>query len=60
MLIKFCHVKDSRLRLPGESVEGNSESWKQLEEVWEQFWRPRGRERLEQGGKAAVKGEHWA
>lgn len=57
MLIQICRVKDSRIRLAGDFVVGNAESWKQLEEEWEEFWRPRGRERLEQGGKAAVNGE---
>lgn len=56
--MKLCHVKDSRLRLPGDAMVGEPESWKQLEDEWEQFWRPRGRERLEQGGKAAVNGGH--
>ncbi|KAI0348507.1 hypothetical protein BDW22DRAFT_1350734 [Trametopsis cervina] len=57
--LQLCKVKDSRLRLPGDAVVGEPESWKQLEEEWEQFWRPRGRERLEQGGKAAVNEPFW-
>ncbi len=50
-------MKKSRLRLPGDAVVGELENWKKLEENWEEFWRPRGPERLEQGGKAAVNGE---
>ncbi|KAI0697133.1 ER-golgi trafficking TRAPP I complex 85 kDa subunit-domain-containing protein [Cytidiella melzeri] len=57
--ITFCRAKESRLRLPGDAVVGEPHSWKILEEEWEQFWRPRGRERLEQGGKAAVNEPFW-
>ncbi|KAI0094770.1 ER-golgi trafficking TRAPP I complex 85 kDa subunit-domain-containing protein [Irpex rosettiformis] len=57
--IKLCQVKESRLRLPGDAVIGELDSWKRLEESWQEFWRPRGPERLEQGGKAAVNEPFW-
>ena len=32
--------------------------WERREEVWRSFWRPRGRETLEKGGKASVGGKY--
>ena len=54
--VRLSQPKETRLRLPGNAMEGDPERWKQLEEQWASFWRPRGKERLQSGGKAAVNG----
>ncbi|PSS37571.1 hypothetical protein PHLCEN_2v587 [Hermanssonia centrifuga] len=54
--VSFCQVRQTRVRLPGDAIEGDPESWQHLEENWASFWRPQGKERLEQSGKAAVNG----
>ncbi len=56
MLVSFCQVRQTRVRLPGDAIEGDPERWQHLEENWASFWRPQGKERLEQSGKAAVNG----
>ncbi|KIP12403.1 hypothetical protein PHLGIDRAFT_27246 [Phlebiopsis gigantea 11061_1 CR5-6] len=57
--VKFCQPKETRLRLPGNAMDGNPENWKRLEEDWTSFWRPRGQEHLQSGGKAAVGDTFW-
>lgn len=54
--INFCQAKQTRVRLPGDAVEGDPEVWRVIEDDWAAFWRPRGQERLELSGKAAVNG----
>lgn len=54
--ISFCQAKQTRVRLPGDAVEGDPEVWRVIEDDWAAFWRPRGQERLELSGKAAVNG----
>lgn len=36
---------------------GEQSDWETREEIWSSFWKPRGEERLEQSGKAAVGGD---
>lgn len=37
-------------------MDGDPEEWSQREEDWIAFWKERGKERVEKGGKAAVDG----
>ncbi|KAI0788537.1 ER-golgi trafficking TRAPP I complex 85 kDa subunit-domain-containing protein [Abortiporus biennis] len=57
--VSFCQVKHTRIRLPGDSVEGDNEEWGQREDDWASFWKSRGKEWLEKGGKAAVDETFW-
>lgn len=50
-------MKQTRVRFPGDAVEGDSAEWEQLEKDWHTFWASQGQERLEKSGKAAVDGE---
>lgn len=54
--ITFSRPIETRLRLPGNAMDGDPENWKRLEDDWASFWRPRGQERLQSGGKASVEG----
>jgi hypothetical protein len=51
----FCVPRQTKVRLPRDSLGGDAE-WETREEDWQTFWKPRGPERLKQGGKAAVNG----
>lgn len=55
--ITFVQVKQSRVRLPGDASEGPPEEWDLREQDWLTFWKSRGKEKLEKGGKAAVDGK---
>ncbi|KAK7694801.1 hypothetical protein QCA50_001989 [Cerrena zonata] len=57
--ITFVQVKQSRVRLPGDAIEGPPEEWDLREEDWLAFWKSRGKEKLEKGGKAAVDETFW-
>ena len=56
--ITFCQAKQTRIRFPGDAVDGDSAIWEKLEQDWSAFWSPRGKEKLAKSGKAAVDGEH--
>ena len=56
--ISFCQPKQTRIRFPGDSVQGDSSVWQKLEEDWQSFWSSHGREKLGKSGKAAVNGTH--
>ena len=55
--ITFVQVKQCRVRLPGDAIEGPPEEWDLREQDWLSFWKSRGKEKLEKGGKAAVDGK---
>ncbi|EKM61151.1 uncharacterized protein PHACADRAFT_190295 [Phanerochaete carnosa HHB-10118-sp] len=57
--VKFCQPGGTRVRLPGNAMNGDPQRWQQLEEQWTTFWRPRGKERLRSTGKAAVHDPFW-
>ncbi|CAL1695522.1 unnamed protein product [Somion occarium] len=57
--VSFVQVKESRVRLPGDAIEGPPEEWELREEDWLSFWKSRGPEKLERGGKAAVDETFW-
>ena len=53
----FCQAKHTRVRFPGDAVEGDSSTWEKLEQDWQSFWSSRGKEKLGKSGKAAVDGK---
>ena len=55
---KFTIPATSRLQLCRDPVDWQQSEWECREEVWKSFWRPRGRETLEKGGKASVGGKY--
>ncbi|KAI0932025.1 hypothetical protein AcV5_004630 [Taiwanofungus camphoratus] len=57
--VTFCRMKQTRVRFPGDAVEGDSAEWEQLEKDWHTFWASQGQERLEKSGKAAVDETFW-
>ncbi|GBE78241.1 hypothetical protein SCP_0111240 [Sparassis crispa] len=57
--ITFCQVKQTRVRFPGDAIEGDATEWDKKEEEWSAFWAPRGKEKLEKSGKAAVDETFW-
>ena len=56
MPVTFCQPKQTRIRFPGNNIEGNPEEWTRREEDWSDFWRSKGKEKLERSSKAAVDG----
>ncbi|KAI0639808.1 ER-golgi trafficking TRAPP I complex 85 kDa subunit-domain-containing protein [Trametes polyzona] len=57
--ITFCQPKQTRIRSPGDAIEGDSAVWETLEEDWSAFWSTRGKEKLGKSGKAAVNETFW-
>ncbi|RPD64974.1 hypothetical protein L227DRAFT_571426 [Lentinus tigrinus ALCF2SS1-6] len=57
--ITFCQAKQTRVRFPGDAVEGDSATWDKLEQDWATFWSSRGKEKLNKSGKAAVDETFW-
>ncbi|KAI0721227.1 ER-golgi trafficking TRAPP I complex 85 kDa subunit-domain-containing protein [Cerioporus squamosus] len=57
--ITFCQAKQTRVRFPGDAVEGDAATWDKLEEDWAIFWSSRGKEKLTKSGKAAVDETFW-
>ncbi|KAI1793952.1 ER-golgi trafficking TRAPP I complex 85 kDa subunit-domain-containing protein [Ganoderma leucocontextum] len=57
--LTFCQAKHTRVRFPGDAVEGESSTWEKLEEDWLTFWSSRGKEKLGKSGKAAVDEMFW-
>ncbi|EIW64369.1 uncharacterized protein TRAVEDRAFT_158546 [Trametes versicolor FP-101664 SS1] len=57
--ITFCQAKHTRVRFPGDAVEGDSAAWEVLEQDWAAFWTPRGKEKLGKSGQAAVNETFW-
>ncbi|TBU62053.1 ER-golgi trafficking TRAPP I complex 85 kDa subunit-domain-containing protein [Dichomitus squalens] len=57
--ITFCQAKQTRIRSPGDAVEGDSATWEKLEQNWSAFWTPRSKEKLGKSGKAAVNETFW-
>ncbi|OBZ79321.1 hypothetical protein A0H81_00967 [Grifola frondosa] len=55
----FCRAKQTRVRFPGDAVEGESTEWDKRECDWSNFWSSRGKEKLEKSGKAAVDEAFW-
>lgn len=58
--LTFCQAKHTRIRFPGDAIEGESSTWEKLEQDWQTFWSLRGKEKLGKSGKAAVDGEPFA
>ncbi|CDO73209.1 hypothetical protein BN946_scf185007.g264 [Trametes cinnabarina] len=57
--VTFCQAKQTRVRFPGDAVEGDSAAWEKLEEDWATFWSARGKAKLGKSGKAAVNETFW-
>lgn len=57
--IKFAIPATSRLQLRRDPVGGRESEWEHREEAWRSFWKSRGRETLEKGGKATVGENFW-
>ncbi|KAI0830719.1 ER-golgi trafficking TRAPP I complex 85 kDa subunit-domain-containing protein [Trametes gibbosa] len=57
--ITFCQAKQTCIRFPGDSVQGDSAAWEKLEQDWSEFWSLRGKEKLGKSGKAAVNENFW-
>ncbi|KAH9897998.1 ER-golgi trafficking TRAPP I complex 85 kDa subunit-domain-containing protein [Cubamyces lactineus] len=57
--ITFCQAKQTRVRFPGDAVEGDSAAWEKLEGDWAAFWSQHGKEKLGKSGKAAVNETFW-
>ncbi|KAI0778588.1 ER-golgi trafficking TRAPP I complex 85 kDa subunit-domain-containing protein [Trametes elegans] len=57
--ISFCQAKQTRIRFPGDAVQGDSAAWEKLEGDWTTFWSTRGKEKLGRSGKAAVNETFW-
>ncbi|KAI0361180.1 hypothetical protein OH77DRAFT_1417397 [Trametes cingulata] len=57
--ITLCQAKQTRIRSPGDAVEGDSAAWEKLEQDWAAFWSTRGKEKLGKSGKAAVNETFW-
>ncbi|KZT72776.1 hypothetical protein DAEQUDRAFT_749133 [Daedalea quercina L-15889] len=57
--VTFCQPKQTRVRFPGNNIEGDPEEWTRREEDWASFWAPRGKEKLERSSKAAVDEYFW-
>ncbi|TFK91662.1 hypothetical protein K466DRAFT_482283 [Polyporus arcularius HHB13444] len=57
--ISFCQAKQTRVRYPGDAVEGDAATWEKLEQDWATFWTSRGKEKLSKSGKAAVDETFW-
>ncbi len=54
--ITFCQAKQTRIRTPGDAVEGDPAAWEKLEQDWSSFWTSRGKEKLGKSAQAAVNG----
>lgn len=54
--IKFSRAKNTKIRLNGAHRGDSAEAWESLERTWEEYWHPRGKERLEVGEKAFIDG----
>ncbi|KAG0696032.1 ER-golgi trafficking TRAPP I complex 85 kDa subunit-domain-containing protein [Suillus ampliporus] len=57
--LRFTVPSQTYVRLARDSVEGEQSEWETREEIWSSFWKLRGKERLEQSGKAAVEEAFW-
>ncbi|KAI0652274.1 ER-golgi trafficking TRAPP I complex 85 kDa subunit-domain-containing protein [Trametes meyenii] len=57
--ITFCQAKYTRLRFPGDAVEGDSTVWEKLEDDWSSFWSSHGKDKLAKSGNAAVNEAFW-
>ncbi|KAI6047762.1 ER-golgi trafficking TRAPP I complex 85 kDa subunit-domain-containing protein [Pisolithus marmoratus] len=57
--IKFTVPASGRLILRRDAVGGGESDWKQMEETWKSFWKPRGKETLEKSGKAVIGDSFW-
>ncbi|KAI8981263.1 ER-golgi trafficking TRAPP I complex 85 kDa subunit-domain-containing protein [Trametes punicea] len=57
--ITFCQAKQTRIRFPGDAVEGDSAAWEKLEQDWAAFWSSRGKDKLGKSGKAVVNETFW-
>ncbi|OJA16247.1 hypothetical protein AZE42_00079 [Rhizopogon vesiculosus] len=57
--IRFALPSQTHIRLARDSVDGEQSDWETREEMWSSFWKPRGKERLERSGKAAVGEAFW-
>ncbi|KAM5531871.1 hypothetical protein V8D89_014425 [Ganoderma adspersum] len=57
--LTFCQAKHTRVRFPGDAIEGESSTWEKLEQDWQAFWSSRGKEKLGKSGKAAVDETFW-
>ncbi|OCH95835.1 hypothetical protein OBBRIDRAFT_767184 [Obba rivulosa] len=57
--LTFCQVKETRIRFPGDTIEGDAAEWEKRESAWSTFWSTQGKEKLEKSGKAAVDEAFW-
>lgn len=57
--VTFCQAKQTRVRFPGDTFEGDQTEWDMREEDWRKFWASRGKEKLERNSKAAVDENFW-
>ncbi|EMD42167.1 hypothetical protein CERSUDRAFT_90771 [Gelatoporia subvermispora B] len=57
--LTFCQVKETRVRFPGDTIEGDAAEWDRRESAWASFWSTRGKEKLEKSGKAAIGETFW-
>ncbi|KAI0321379.1 ER-golgi trafficking TRAPP I complex 85 kDa subunit-domain-containing protein [Amylostereum chailletii] len=55
----FCDVHKTRIRVQGDSIGGDSDTWDSREDTWRSFWKSQGKETLQTGGKAAVNEVFW-
>ena len=53
----FCLTRQTRLRLPRDTADGEPSVWEKREEDWQAFWKSRGKEVLQKSGKGAVDGK---
>ncbi|EGO05173.1 hypothetical protein SERLA73DRAFT_68802 [Serpula lacrymans var. lacrymans S7.3] len=52
-------LNQTRIRFPRDSVGGEQAEWDKREETWVEFWKSRGKEKLEKSGKGAVEETFW-
>ncbi|KAI0800868.1 ER-golgi trafficking TRAPP I complex 85 kDa subunit-domain-containing protein [Fomes fomentarius] len=57
--ITFCQAKQTRIRTPGDAIEGDVAAWEKLEQDWSSFWTSRGEEKLGKSAQAAVDETFW-
>jgi hypothetical protein len=54
--VTFCLSRQTRLRLPLDSMDSHSNEWQTMVDGWHCFWKNHGQEVLETTRKAAVGG----
>lgn len=54
--LTFCLAKQTKIRLQSDSSGSDLDDWKKREDDWREFWKPRGKETLDNKRTAAVNG----